>query len=193
MRRGIPSLCGRGSGRADGDGALPRRPGFDPPEIRLDRREAVEQLGPAREQEHRGADEVGDGEATADEVVAVFERVLDHPGRVLEPRRRLGRAFAVLGPSRHQQLDDLRLELGHREHAPLVDERAFVRSGRRDQLRLRVQVGDVEQDRERLEDETLVVLDHRYAAERMPRRVRLPAPLVARHQRQVVGRTDLLE
>ena len=49
---------------------------------------------------------------------------------------------------------------------------------RRDQPRLGMEVGDVQEDRERLEDEALVVLDHRHPAEWMAGDMALAAPLV---------------
>ena len=63
------------------------------------------------------------------------------------------------------------LDVGHPEEAPLVLECALVRAERRDQPGIEVLVGDVEEQRGRLEDGAAFLLEHRCTAERVQRAV----------------------
>jgi hypothetical protein len=68
-----------------------------------------------------------------------------------------------------------------------------VGAKRRHESRLRVQIAEVQAQRRRLEQEPLIVLEHWNAAEWMSTVVLLSAAFVARHDRQLIRLTDLLE
>src|SRR5207244_987262 len=147
----------------------------------------------ARGEGDRGSDEhVGDPEAPADEILVSAERVRDGVRRGGEAPARLGGALGV-ALAEYRALDERRLQLRRSEARPLIGERPAVRSERVDQARIRVQVGEMQADRGRLEYEPLVVLQHGHAAKWMAPAVLLAASLLPVHHRELVGLAELLE
>src|SRR5438552_1307557 len=130
--------------------------------------------GVLRDDQDRRADEISDAEALADQVLVAVQRVLESRGsslKTLDGSLCTGRVVLAM-PTR---LDDRRFQLGHREHRPLVDEPALVRGQRPVQVRIWIDVGELETKRGRLEQKALLVLEHRHASQRVasPMLVRL--------------------
>jgi hypothetical protein len=120
------------------------------------------------------------------------QRALEHGDRVRAARGRLRRCLWVC-LALAVGLDRGRFELGHREDRPALYDRALMRGGRQQQPGLRVELGDVEDERGRLEHRALLVLEHRHPAERMARAVLRAARLLAAHGHELVVGADLLE
>jgi hypothetical protein len=138
-----------------------------------------------------GTDDVGNAEL-AEQPGAVSKRSVEHGHGVGVALFGLARV-ATLAEQPHP-LEQRRLELGHREEAPLVEQTTVGGAERGRQAGPGVSVGEVETDGCRLvEDPTVVELERGHAPERVSEHMLGLLLRIACHQRELVGRSDLLE
>src|SRR4051812_345514 len=174
------------------DRTLARRARLEPLDPRRDRREALRVPEPDDVGRERSHDHVRDGQRVAHEELATVQRALDHLEALAQ--HRAGRRHRLrVGRSVRQQREERGLDLGHREEDPLVDERALPRSRRRDEPRVRHQIGDVHAHRGGLVQDAVVVLQHRHPAQRVALEVLGGARLVHVQADDLEGGARLLE
>ena len=104
--------------------------------------------------------------------------------------RRVGLAGVL--PDLPRGVDQRRLELGHREEAPLVLQRPFVRARRCDQAGVGMPVGEVQAEGGGLEHRPAVLDVRRRATQRVHLAVLVGALLLARDDDDVDRRARLL-
>ena len=105
-------------------------------------------------------------------------------------RRRVGNPFAeVANPAKQR-----RLELGNREHHPLVDESPLGRADGTDQSSVRVQIGQLHTNRRGLEHRRAIPeLERRDPSQRMPTEMHLRPAIRTPNLSQVIRCADLLQ
>src|SRR6185312_7236653 len=86
-----------------------------------------------------------------------------------------------------------RLELGHREERPLVGQRPLVTARRRQESGIWAEIGELQADGRRLEDQPLTIVEYGNPGEWMAATMRRARLLCLRHNGQLVRGTELSE